>query len=286
MLQALIIGTGKIGCDLLKKIHLSKSLKCIKFVGRSVNSPGLNFAKQLNIPTSSGGIPSVLDELDKCDMVFDTTSALDHLQHVNLLKKHVKYVINLTPAPTGYDCVPAINLSEALTHNYLDLVTCGGQASIPVIKAVQDAVNHLEYVEVISTVTSESVGLATRQNIHEYLTKTEQSIYHFTRSSLAKVALNINPSKPHVNMQTTIFIITEYNDKEKIIANIKKAIFLVNRYMPGYQLNGEILFDHKKITILLKVIGAGHYLPGYAGNLDIITAAATHIAEHIAINNS
>ena len=285
ILNTAILGTGNIGCDLLKKITLSPSLRCLNFVGRNVHSDGIRHAKELGISTSSNGIDIIISDIDKYDIIFDATSAVDHIKHANLLAKYKVKVINLTPADLGINCVPAVNIEASLSAKNLNLITCGGQASIPIIMAVKDTGCDMEYIEVVSSIAAKSAGSATRLNINEYLEKTEQAIKAFSNCQSAKAILNINPAIPCVNMQTTIYILSNNYNEFKITRDITKIIGTVKKYMPGYGLGGDILFEKRKITILLKMVGAGHYLPKYAGNLDIITSAAINIGEYLSINN-
>lgn len=280
-LRAAIIGSGNIGTDILLKLQKSSNIICTFFIGRSKDSKGIKIAEKLKVRISTDGIEALKKYPDNYDIVFDATSALDHVKHAAILKELKKQTINLTPAKTGKYCVPSINLSEMAHEENLNMVTCGGQASIPILYAISK-VHKIKYAEVISSISSKSAGAATRANIDEYLQTTELAIKQFTGCSEAKAILNINPAVPEVDMKTTIMATIETPNLDKIQKEISKISEQIKRYVPGYEIIVPPFIKENQVIVIVKVRGAGDYLPQYAGNLDIITSAAVAIAEYLA----
>lgn len=274
-----IIGTGKIGIDLLFKIGRSKALTCALVSGRSANSDGLKIARELGIPTSIYGIDGIL-ECGNIDIIFDATSAAAHIKHWELIEKTGIGMIDMTPSKIGKSVVPAVNILEAKVFQHVNMISCGGQSSIPIINAVSGVVNEIEYVELVSSISSKSAGSATRVNLDEYIDNTELAILEFSKAKRSKVILILNPAEPSVNMQTSISFQIQNPPMDLIIEAVKEMVETVRQYVPGY----ELLFepkqvDENRVVVMLKVEGAGDYLPKYAGNLDIINCAAVVVAE-------
>lgn len=276
-----ILGSGKIACDLLKKVLRSKHLFCKMFAGRSTNSEGIAYANNLGVCVSTHSIDAILEEIDYYDLIFDATSALSHMEHKRLLAKHSKPIINLTPAGTGMKCIPAVNIGDIKFGNTIDMITCGAQVAIPIIHSIKECVHAIRYIEVVSSISSESAGLATRLNIDEYLNYTEEAIFEFSKCSNTKAILNINPAIPCVDMQTTVYMLLEEPFLKNIIQSISLMIQRVQSYAPYYEIISTPILEGEKLTVIIKVRGMADYLPSYAGNLDIITSASVKVAEYI-----
>jgi acetaldehyde dehydrogenase len=274
-----IVGTGNIGTDLLLKVQRSELLECALFVGRNLASAGMRTAQELGVPVSDRSIEAIADEPERFDLVFDATSALDAKRHWEILSAHGLPVIDLTPAKLGKLCIPALNLADCVHEPNLCMVTCGGQASVPLASCVVRTHAHVEYVEIVSTSASRSVGPATRINIDEYLATTEAAVAQFCGVPRAKTILIVNPSNPPITMQNTIFAKTDDVDLPALRTAVHEMVARVQRYVPGYRLVMEPLYEGGRIAMTVQISGAGDYLPSYAGNLDIITCAAVAAAE-------
>ncbi len=278
-LRVAIIGTGNIGTDLLLKVERSELLDCELFAGRSSGSAGIRRAQAMGVETSDRSIDALLEEPERYDLVFDATSAVDARRHYELLKPHGIPVIDLTPAKLGKMCVPALNLADCVGEPNLCMVTCGGQAAVPLAHCVMETHPHVEYVEIVSTSASASVGPATRINIDEYLATTEAALTHFSGVGRCKSILLVNPSKPPIMMQNTVFAKTDETDLPALTTAVEQMVERIQRYVPGYRLVVSPLHENGRIAMTVQVAGAGDYLPAYAGNLDIITCAAVAAAE-------
>lgn len=281
-LKVAILGSGNIGTDLLVKSLRSQVLDCTVFIGRNLGSPGMSKAQNLGVKVSAESIGYIERNPDCCDLVFDATSAADHLIHWSILKRLNKLVIDLTPAKVGAMCVPAVNIDACLSEQNLNMVTCGGQASIPIAYAIGQTHSNVEYIEVISSIASRSAGPATRINLDEYIHTTEQGVKFFSKANRTKAILNLNPAIPCINMQTTILAkIAEPNMPalQKAIDDISKKI---QRYVPGYEVILGPKIENGRVVTMVRVKGLGDYLPEYAGNLDIINCAAIAAAEEFA----
>ena len=277
--RAAIIGSGSIGMDLMYKAMRSRHLDLKMVVGRSLASEGLARARELGIGTSAEGIEFLAHHASGIDIVFDATSAQSHRVNEQFFRKANLLAIDMTPAKIGAICVPSINLDSIANERNVNLVTCGGQASIPLAYAIAQAFESLEYIEVASTIASDSAGLATRENINQYILTTEQALRHFSGAGRSKGVLNINPAKPGINMQTTVFAKGSYESLEKVQASVRQMVARVQRYVPGYQMVLEPIESKGYLTMSVTVRGSGDYLPAYAGNLDIINCAAIAVAE-------
>ncbi len=279
-----IIGTGKIGCDLLVKIMKEPKLNCCLFMGRREQSEGIKFAENFNVRTSTNGI-SAIDSLDcPIDLIFDATSASEHLQNQADLLKKSAYLINLTPAKVNFKCVPTVNVQDVINHNHISMITCGGQAVIPIAIALQKASNKVTYLETVVSISSKSAGMATRQNISQYQDITESGIKIFTNITAVKSILIINPAMPSIPMQITIYAKTENLNLQVLKDELNSVVNKIKLYASGYQLLSEPVIDEDRVVIMIKILGNGDYLPAYAGNLDIITSAAMRVAKYILEN--
>lgn len=284
-LNVAILGTGNIGTDLLVKVLRSNNLQCTMFAGRNLRSDGLRKASELGVSISDGGIDTIIECSDKIDLVFDATSAAAHLVHWPLLRKINKTVLDMTPAKIGMLCVPAINAIESINSpiKNINMITCGGQASIPIAHAIAAASESIEYIEVASSISSASAGPATRANLDEYILTTENALSKFTSATKAKAILILNPAQPPIDMQTTVYAKVKNPDMAKIIKSVEEMAVRMQNYVPGYELILRPTLYGNKVVITVRVIGNGDYLPKYAGNLDIINCAAIQIAEQVAI---
>lgn len=278
-MRVAIIGTGNIGTDLLLKIQRSPLLRCVLFAGRNLQSPGMRTARDLGVPVSDRSIDAVLERADELDLVFDATSALHAVRHWELLEPRGIPVIDLTPAKLGELCIPALNLDRCVAQSNLCMVTCGGQAAVPLAACVAQTHRNVEYVEIVSTSASRSVGPATRINIDEYLATTEAAVRRFTGVRRAKTILIVNPSNPPITMQNTVFAKADDVDLDALGDAVAAMVRRVQRYVPGYRLVVPPLYEDGRIAMTVQISGAGDYLPAYAGNLDIITCAAVAAAE-------
>lgn len=281
-LKVAIIGSGNIGTDLLIKVLRSPYLECGAFIGRNLSSSGMMKALSLGVPVSADGIDYIAKNPDCCDLVFDATSARSHLEHAPILKKLNKRVIDLTPAKIGLMSVPSVNLKDCLAEFNVNMVTCGGQASIPVAYAIGQTQADVEYIEVVSSIASRSAGPATRQNLDEYIKTTEDGLKEFSGATRTKAILNLNPAEPCVDMQTTIFAKVKHPDIQKLAEVLSSLVEKVRQYVPGYEIILGPILENGRIVVMARVRGLGDYLPAYAGNLDIINCAAIAMAEEYA----
>jgi acetaldehyde dehydrogenase (acetylating) len=282
-LKTAILGSGNIGTDLLIKVLRSDRLDCSAFIGRSPNSQGIAKANSLGIPTSSDGIKYIQNHPECCDVVFDATSAMSHLEHAPILEKLGKFTIDLTPAKLGRMCVPAVNMNECLVENNVNMVTCGGQASIPIAYCIGQTQSDIDYIEVVSSIASRSAGPATRINLDEYIHTTEQGVQEFSKARRCKAILNLNPAVPCINMQTTVLAKVDRPNIEALKAALEPMVQKIKTYVPGYELLVGPVVENGRIFVTIRVKGLGDYLPEYAGNLDIINCAAVAMAEEYAL---
>ena len=285
-LKVAILGSGNIGTDLLIKVKRSNFLECVLFIGRNLASPGMGKAIALGVKVSDESIGAILKNPDTVDLVFDATSAKDAKVHWEILDKLGKIVIDLTPAKLGLLCIPAVNLDEVLKHRNVNMITCGGQASIPLVYLISKTQRNVEYIEVVSSIASKSAGPATRLNLDEYIDTTENGIKYFSGVSRTKAILNLNPANPCIDMQTTIFAQVENPDMDILISAVDKMVSKIQKYVPGYSLLVPPIYEKGRIAIMVKVQGLGDYLPKYAGNLDIINCAAIAVAEQYSLNKT
>jgi acetaldehyde dehydrogenase len=286
-LKIAIIGSGNIGTDLLMKSLRSEFLTCTLFAGRNFNSAGMKKAVDLGVAISDRGIEAIVNDPSLCDLVFDCTSAQAHIDHWAILEKMNKTVIDMTPAKVGVLCVPAINSMECISEGArnLNMITCGGQVSIPIAYAISKVHKEIEYIEVASSIASRSAGPATRYNLDEYVETTQDALTKFSGAKRTKAILILNPAVPPIEMQTTIYAKIENPDLPAILTSVGAMVKKLNRYVPGYQVLVPPTIEGNKVVTTIKVLGAGDHLPQYAGNLDIINCAAISMAELIAQSN-
>lgn len=281
-IKVAILGTGNIGTDLLLKSLKRDFIEVVAFVGRRLDSDGMTIAKSKSVFVSDKGISYFIDNPNCCDVVFDCTSAEDAIQHADVFRQQGIKVIDLTPAKVGDMCVPDINSEIILTDDNVNMVTCGGQASLPMLNLLSKHSKGLEYIEVVSQIASNSAGMATRINIDNYIQTTQKAITKFTGCSNNKVILNLNPAIPHVDMQTTMFVKAREIDFDGLREKILDKIEELKTYVPYYELVMPPTMNSNGVVVMsIKVKGTGDYLPEYAGNLDIINCAAIKLTERL-----
>ncbi len=272
-----ILGPGNIGTDLMYKIRRSRFMELTLLSGIKADSEGLALAKSLGVETSASGLDPIL-EIDDVQIVFDATGARPHLEHAPKLEAAGKFTVDLTPAAVGPYVVPIVNLHEHLDKNNVNLVTCGGQATIPIVAAIS-RICRVRYAEIVATVSSRSAGPGTRQNIDEFTRTTAQGIEVLGKAEQGKAIIVLNPAEPPILMRDTIFALVDDPDEQAIIDSVKKMVTDIQQYVPGYRLKVEPFVDGDKVTTMIEVEGAGDYLPKYSGNLDIMTATACAVGE-------
>ena len=297
-----VIGSGNIGTDLMIKIMRSDGpLTMAAMVGIDPESDGLARARRLGVATSSDGIDGLLTmpEFDGVRLVFDATSANAHRVNWNMLQNTGVRVLDLTPAALGPYCVPAVNLDEHVDEHNLNMVTCGGQATVPIVSAVGQA-GTVSYAEIVSAISARSAGPGTRANIDEFTETTSAALEVVGGARRGKAVMVVNPADPPILMRNTVYCLVDGDaDHAAIEEAVEHMIAKVGTYVPGYRLKQRVQFEtfgsHNalyipetgsftgtRVTVMLEVAGAAHYLPAYAGNLDIMTSAAKSTAERIA----
>lgn len=283
-LKVAIIGTGNIGTDLLVKIMRSEYLTCTLFTGRTLDSAGMKRAKEMNITISDKGIQAIVDDPNICDVVVDCTSAQAHIEHWKILEELGKTVVDMTPAKLGDLCVPALATQSWLPDSVynVNMITCGGQTTTPIAYALSQVHKDIEYIEVASSIASLSAGPATRKNLDEYVATTEDALREFSGAKASKAILILNPATPPIDMVTTIYAKIANPDAVRITESVNNMVENIRQYVPGYQLIVPPIIKDNTVMITVKVLGAGDYLPQYAGNLDIINCAAIRVLELIA----
>lgn len=296
-----IVGSGNIGTDLMIKIMRSKAglLEMAAMVGVDPNSDGLARAARLGVATTSEGLEGLrkLPVYQEIGIVFDATSAGAHKAHAEILKRDGKRAIDLTPAAIGPYVVPSVNLGALPDTANLNMVTCGGQATIPMVAAMSRVAPVL-YAEIVASIASLSAGPGTRANIDEFTETTARALESVGRAQKAKAIIVLNPAEPPLIMRDTVYGLVDSKDEAAIRASIEAMVRQVQDYVPGYGLKQAVQFepfkgvppgigkaggdfDGLKVSVFLEVEGAAHYLPAYAGNLDIMTAAALRTAEQL-----
>jgi acetaldehyde/propanal dehydrogenase len=285
-LKAAIIGPGNIGTDLLMKMQRSEWIEPVWMVGIDPESEGLKRAAQMGIKTCATGVDGILPHVieDDIRVAFDATSAYVHAENSRKLNELGVIMIDLTPAAIGPYCVPPVNL-EAHAKNLemnVNMVTCGGQATIPMVAAVS-RVQPVAYGEIVATVSSRSVGPGTRKNIDEFTRTTAGAVEKIGGAKKGKAIIIINPAEPPLMMRDTVHCLTEEKpDQAAIIESVHAMVKEVQKYVPGYRLVNGPVFDGHRVSCFMEVEGLGDFLPKYAGNLDIMTAAALRTAEMFA----
>ena len=281
-LKAAILGPGNIGMDLMFKIFKrGKNVELALVSGIIPDSPGLALAQEKGVKTAVDGVASILAD-DSIKLVFDCTSARAHQASVPLLKAKGKTVIDLTPAAVGPFTIPAVNLEKNLGEDNLNMVTCGGQATVPMVWAVNQ-ITRVKYAEIISTISSKSAGPGTRANIDEFTYTTTRAVVELGGAEKGKTIILMNPAEPPILMRNTIYCQVEDPEKlPEIQKGVKEMAARLAQDVPGYRLRLEPILDGDRVTMMIEVEGEGDYLPAYSGNLDIITATALTTAERLA----
>lgn len=274
-----IIGPGNIGSDLMYKIMRSEYLEMSHMVG-IVESEGIRRARKLGFETTTEGVEAILD-IDEIKIVFDATGAKAHEVHAPLLRKAGKIAIDMTPAAVGPYAVPCVNLESLSNEMNFNMVTCGGQATVPIAYAINQAADS-EYTEIISCISSKSAGPGTRANIDEFTETTARALELVGGADKGKAIIILNPAEPPLMMTNTIHSLVKNPDEGKIQESVRKMVEKVREYVPGYKLRTPPMIDGNRVTVIVEVEGAGDFLPKYSGNLDIINAAAIEVAEKIA----
>ena len=282
-IKAAIIGPGNIGTDLLIKALRSEYIEPVWMVGVVPYSPGLARAQELGLKTTADGVDGMLPTMkeDGVQICFDATSAYVHAENSRKVNELGAVMIDLTPAAIGPFCVPPVNLKAAVDAQAMNvnMVTCGGQATIPMVAAVS-RVQKVTYGEIVATVSSKSAGPGTRKNIDEFTRTTANGIQTVGGADKGKAIIVINPAEPPLIMRDTIHCLTEDEpDQDAIRKSVDEMIVEVQKYVPGYKLKNGPVFDGKRVSIFMEVEGLGDFLPKYAGNLDIMTAAGLRTAE-------
>ena len=285
-LNAALIGSGNIGTDLMMKAFRSEWINPLWMVGIDPDSDGLSKAREHGMKTTHEGVDELLAyvEEDEIKIAFDATSAYVHAENSRKLQEKGVMVIDLTPAAIGPFCVPPVNLSEHVGKREMNvnMVTCGGQATIPMVAAVS-RVQAVDYGEIVATVSSRSAGPGTRKNIDEFTRTTAGAVAVVGGAKKGKAIIILNPAKPPIIMRDTVHCLTaDEPDQKAITRSVHEMITEVQKYVPGYTLKNGPVFDGKRVSIYLEVEGLGDYLPKYAGNLDIMTAAALRTADMFA----
>ncbi|WP_408011120.1 acetaldehyde dehydrogenase (acetylating) [Pseudalkalibacillus sp. A8] len=281
--KAAIIGSGNIGTDLMYKLERSEVLGLTTMIGIEPESEGLKRAKKAGYQIFDNGIQGLIDHPDSAEIVFDATSAKAHIRHAKILKELGKMAIDLTPAARGPFVCPAVNLGDNLEAQNVNMITCGGQATIPIVHAVNQVAD-VTYGEIVATISSLSAGPGTRANIDEFTITTRRGIEEVGGADHGKALIILNPADPPILMRDTVYCEVKKMDQEAIRQSIEKMVAKVQEYVPGYRLKQDPLFDDNFVTVFLEVEGAGDYFPPYAGNLDIMTAAAVRVGEDYALH--
>ena len=282
-----ILGSGNIGTDLMYKLKRSALLRPMLMAGIIPDSEGLARARQEGLATTTDGIEGLLKQKESFDIVFDATTAAAHKQHAPLLNNAGKIAIDLTPAAVGPYVIPLVNLDEHVGAMNVNLVSCGGQATVPLVSAL-DELAPVEYAEIVVTIASKSAGPGTRQNIDEFTDTTARGLEKIGGAARGKAIIVLNPAEPPILMRNTVYGVLADADEAKILRSIEAMVERIQQYVPGYRLRAKPLIQDitngerkKKVTLFVEVEGAGDFLPKYAGNLDIMTSAAVKVCEEI-----
>lgn len=278
-----IIGSGNVGTDLIYKIMRSPLLEVGLVMGIDHSSQGLARAEDLGLRASSDGINALIREPSLAQIVIDATTAKAHLRHASILNEIGKRAIDLTPAHIGEMVVPIVNIGGHMDKNNICLISCGAQATIPIISAIH-SVCPVDYAEIVSTISSASAGSGTRSNIDEFTQTTREGIIKIVGVKNAKVIIILNPANPPIMMHNTIYTRIIGPFSEKVTLRVKEMENKMRHFVPGYKLKVPPLIKDDIVTTMVQVTGRGDFLPPYAGNLDIITAAAVQAAEILASN--
>lgn len=286
--SAVIVGSGNIGTDLMFKLQRSKDIELRALIGIDPQSEGLALARKLGVEAVDSGVDWIFDQPELPDLVFEATTAYAHVANAERYRDAGIRAIDLTPAAVGPYVIPVVNLTEHIDQPNVNMVTCGGQATIPMVHAVSRVVD-VPYAEIVATVASRSAGPGTRANIDEFTRTTSSAVEVLGGAQRGKAIIVLNPAEPPLIMRDTIYCqIPDEADHDAITASIDEIAAGVQEYVPGYRLKQRPQFDEAsgnrpaRVAIFIEVEGAGDYLPPYSGNLDIMTAAATKVGEEVA----
>ncbi len=280
-IKCVLIGSGNIGTDLLYKLKRSEVLEPVWMVGIDEDSEGLARAREMGLKTTADGVDGVLPHLasDGVQIAFDATSAYVHKENSDKMNACGVFMVDLTPAAIGPLCVPPVNLDQLADTMNVNMISCAGQATIPIVYGVS-RIQGVEYAEIIASLASKSIGAGTRANLDEFTYTTSNAVCEVGGAKKGKALCVINPAEPPMIMRNTIYCLTEEEpNQERITASLMEMIEAVQHYVPGYKLVNGPVFEGNKVGVFMEVAGLGDYLPTYAGNLDIMTAAACRTAE-------
>ncbi len=287
-IKVAIIGSGNIGTDLLYKAKRSALIDPVWMVGIEQSSDGLRRAREMGLKTTHEGVDGLVPfiESDQIRIAFDATSAYVHAENSRKLTERGALMIDLTPAAIGPFCIPPVNLKDHVgkKESNVNMVSCGAQATVPMVAAVS-RVQPVEYAEIVATVASKSIGPGTRQNIDEFTRTTSRAVEEVGGAKRGKAIIIVNPAEPSIMMRDTVHCLTESEPRQdEIRESVHAMLKEIQKYVPGYQLKNGPVFDGRRVSTFMEVEGLGDYLPKYAGNLDIMTAAALRTAEMFAEN--
>ena len=280
-IKCALIGSGNIGTDLMYKLKRSPVLEPVWMIGIDPESEGLSRARDMGLKTTADGVDGVLPHLaaDGVQIAFDATSAYVHKENSDKMNAHGVFMVDLTPAAIGPLCVPPVNLDELAETMNVNMISCAGQATIPIVYGVS-RVQSVDYAEIIASLASKSIGPGTRANLDEFTYTTSSAVCEVGGARRGKALCVINPAEPPMIMRNTIYCMTDDEpDQKRITESLMEMISKVEQYVPGYKLVNGPVFEGNKVGVFMEVAGLGDYLPTYAGNLDIMTAAACRTAE-------
>jgi len=277
-----IIGTGKIGVDLLVKVRRSPWMECVIFSGRNLQSTGMVYAAELGVPVSDQGINAFFEPRYRCDIVFDATSAANHIEHAQVFDRLGILVVDMTPSQIGECCVPALGMDEILENKNISMISCGGQSSIPIARALAKTIPNVTKIAVKSIVSPNSIGPGTLANLDEYYHNTKAGLKKYTGIAELDVELLVDEVNVETRMLTSVTAFCDSVDLDALQVPLTVMLQKIQAYVPGYRMESAPVLVDGGVRVDLSVEGLGDYLPKYAGNLDIINCAAVAVAEHYA----
>jgi acetaldehyde dehydrogenase len=276
-LSVAVLGAGLTGFDLATRIMRSDSLDLRLVVGRDAAAPGLRQAAQLGLPTAACGIRSLIDARSPFDVVFDATNAVCHAGHAEKLSVLGTMLVDLTPSKVGHMIIPSVNRADITAHRDISMVSCGGQASIPILHAIAKA-HRIGYIEVVTTAATLSVGRGTRLNLDEYVETTQEAVRSFTGVTDVKAILNISPARPPATFRVAMSLLGEDLTEDSVNSLVAAATSEIRSFAGGFKVTACTV-NAGKVFVAVEVTSSGDRIPGYAGNLDIINSAALYVAE-------